>query len=193
MLVGQFLLNIDSYIFLIVRNQPLDNDSVSHRPETIIQMKSNQVQFAHKHQLRGSQMEDKVKILRDSNIYRHQLQWMFPSWQPPVDGASARGQRWQIQFQIPKITGCACAGNAGNAFPATDFKRNHKLAILACITARASHVPWCMSGSLTRGGGENDPSIPGAWATHTFAYVVRGQDPRYCFSRLYIWCMDGWI
>ena len=29
-----------------------------------------------------------------------------------------------------------------------------------CVT----HVPWCMSGSLTRGGGENVPGIPGAWA-----------------------------
>ena len=28
-----------------------------------------------------------------------------------------------------------------------------------CVT----HVPWCMSGSLTRGGGENVPGIPGAF------------------------------
>ena len=27
------------------------------------------------------------------------------------------------------------------------------------------HVPWCMSGSLTRGGGENVPGIPGACTT----------------------------
>ena len=32
-----------------------------------------------------------------------------------------------------------------------------------CIT----HVPWCMSGSLTRGGGENVPGIPGACATNS--------------------------
>ena len=31
-----------------------------------------------------------------------------------------------------------------------------------CVT----HVPWCMLGSLTRGGGENVPRIPGACATH---------------------------
>ena len=36
-----------------------------------------------------------------------------------------------------------------------------------CVT----HVPCCMSGSLTRGGGEN---VPGACATHNFAYPVRG-------------------
>ena len=36
------------------------------------------------------------------------------------------------------------------------------------------HVPWCRSGSLTRGGGENVPGIPGACATLKFAYMVRG-------------------
>ena len=38
-----------------------------------------------------------------------------------------------------------------------------------CVT----HVPPCMSGSLTRGGGENVPGIPGAWATRNFAHLVR--------------------
>ena len=36
------------------------------------------------------------------------------------------------------------------------------------------HVPWCMSGSLTRGGGENVPGIPSAWATRNFTYMIRG-------------------
>ena len=36
-----------------------------------------------------------------------------------------------------------------------------------CVT----HVPWCMSGSLTRGGEEN---VPGACATRNFTYLVRG-------------------
>ena len=40
----------------------------------------------------------------------------------------------------------------------------------ACI----KHVPWCMSGSLTRGGEENQPGILGACATRNFAYLVRG-------------------
>ena len=40
-------------------------------------------------------------------------------------------------FQISKIAVCACAGNVGNVFPATDFKGNRLLAIPACITARA--------------------------------------------------------
>ena len=36
-----------------------------------------------------------------------------------------------------------------------------------------SHVPWCMSGSLIRGGGENVPGIPGACATRNFKYLAR--------------------
>ena len=66
-------------------------------------------------------------------------------------------------YQIRKTAGCACAGNAENVFPATEFKRNHQLAI-----------PVCMSGSLTRGVGENVPGIPGACATRNFTYLVRG-------------------
>ena len=39
-----------------------------------------------------------------------------------------------------------------------------------CVT----HVPWCMSGSLSRGGGENVPGNPGACATLNFACLARG-------------------
>ena len=39
-----------------------------------------------------------------------------------------------------------------------------------CVT----HVPWCMSRSLTRGGGENVPGIPGTCATRNFTYLARG-------------------
>ena len=38
-----------------------------------------------------------------------------------------------------------------------------------CVT----HVPWCMSGLLTRGGGENVPGIPSACATRNFTYLAR--------------------
>ena len=37
-----------------------------------------------------------------------------------------------------------------------------------------THLPWCMSGSQTSGGGENVPGIPGACATHNFTYLTRG-------------------
>ena len=39
-----------------------------------------------------------------------------------------------------------------------------------CVT----HVPWCMSRSLTRGGGESVPDISGACATHHFTHLIRG-------------------
>ena len=39
-----------------------------------------------------------------------------------------------------------------------------------CVT----HVPWCMSRSLIRGGGENVSGIPGACATRNFAYLATG-------------------
>ena len=35
------------------------------------------------------------------------------------------------------------------------------------------HVPWCRSGSLTCGGGENVPGIPGACATRNVTYLAR--------------------
>ena len=37
-----------------------------------------------------------------------------------------------------------------------------------------THLPWCMSGSLTQDGGENVPGISGACATRNFTYLVRG-------------------
>ena len=38
----------------------------------------------------------------------------------------------------------------------------------------ATHMPWYMSGSLTRGDGVNVPGIPGACATCNFRYLARG-------------------
>ena len=38
-----------------------------------------------------------------------------------------------------------------------------------CVT----HVPWCMSGSLNHGSGENVPGILGACATGNFVYLPR--------------------
>ena len=64
-------------------------------------------------------------------------------------------------YQISKIPGCACAGNAGNGFPRRRFQR--KLLVSdpgmyhgTCVP----HVPWCMPGLPTCGDGENVPDIP---------------------------------
>ena len=35
------------------------------------------------------------------------------------------------------------------------------------------HVPWCMSGLLTRVVGDSSPGIPGACATRSFTYLAR--------------------
>ena len=40
-----------------------------------------------------------------------------------------------------------------------------------CVT----HVPWCMSGSLTRDDGENVPGILGACTTCDITYLARGR------------------
>ena len=37
-----------------------------------------------------------------------------------------------------------------------------------------THVPWCMPGSFTRGGGENVPGIRSTCSTPNFMYLVRG-------------------
>ena len=69
-------------------------------------------------------------------------------------------------YQISKIASCACAGNAGNVFPRGQLQRKPLVSHPGmhhgtCVT----HVPWCMSGSRTRGGGENVPDILGACAS----------------------------
>ena len=56
-------------------------------------------------------------------------------------------------YQIRKIGGCACAGNAGNVFSRHRFQRKPLVSDPGmhqgmCVT----HVPWCMPGSLTSGG-----------------------------------------
>ena len=71
-------------------------------------------------------------------------------------------------YQIRKIACCACAGNAGNVSPRRRFQRKPLVGDPGmhhgtCVT----HVPWCMSGSLTCGDGENVPGIPGACAPAT--------------------------
>ena len=72
------------------------------------------------------------------------------------------------------IAGCTCAGNCGNVFPATDFKRKPLVNDPGthhgtCVT----HVPCCISGSHTSGGRENVLGIPSACATHNSTYLVR--------------------
>ena len=75
-------------------------------------------------------------------------------------------------YQIYKIEGCACAGNAGNV-----FSHQCELAIPIYIMARV----WCtcrdacrdgsLAVSFKVGSGENVSDIPGACTNHNFAYL----------------------
>ena len=65
--------------------------------------------------------------------------------------------------------------NVGNVVPLHRLQKKPLVSNPAmhhgtCIT----HVPGCMSGSLTRVGGENVLGIPGACANRNFTYLVRG-------------------
>ena len=63
-------------------------------------------------------------------------------------------------YQIRQIAGCTCAWNVGNVFPATDLKGNWKPLVIdpgIHQGAYVTHVPCCLSGSITRGGGKNVP------------------------------------
>ena len=77
---------------------------------------------------------------------------------------STREESW-ASYQTRKITVCACAGNAGNVFPIRRFRRKPLVSDPGMHHGTSvTHVPWCMSGSLTCGDGENVPGIPGACA-----------------------------
>ena len=94
----------------------------------------------------------------DGGIYRWSA--YFPHKRPVMRNVCP----W-ASYQIRKIAGCACAGNAGNVFPRRRFQRKPLVSDPGmhhgtCVT----HVPWCISGSLTCGDGENVPGIPGACA-----------------------------
>ena len=93
--------------------------------------------------------------------------------------ALCQGPLW-ASYKIHKIAECVCAGNTGNVFPHRRLQR--KLLVsdpgmhhCTCVTL----VPWCMSGSLTRSGGANVPSIPGACLSALWAHkFIR----RNCFT-----------
>ena len=78
--------------------------------------------------------------------------------------------------QIRKLTGCACAGNAGNVFPVTDFKGKPLVSDPdmhhgTCVT----DVQWCISGSLTLGGGGKRSWHCRRMRNLQYTYLVRGQ------------------
>ena len=66
----------------------------------------------------------------------------------------------RASYQIRKIVGCACAGMPGR-FPRHWRQRKQLVSDSGMHRDTCgTHVPWCTSGSLTRGGGENISAIP---------------------------------
>ena len=86
-------------------------------------------------------------------------------------------------YQIHKVACCACVGNAGNVFPHRRLQRKPLVSDPGmqhgtCVT----HVPWCMSGSLTRGSGEYVTGIPGACAPACLRIWQEAHWETYCSS-----------
>ena len=108
-----------------------------------------------------------------SNYYLYTMEQLaWGTWMSCSDAYGCLSAVFQAKmkpwasYQIRKIAGCACAGNAGNVFLRHRLQRQPLVSDASmhhgtCVT----HVPWFMSGSLTSGGGENVPGIPGA-CTH---------------------------
>ena len=113
-----------------------------------------------------------VKWWKDRiNLEQNRISSKFQIW------AHKPFVQW-VSCQIRKIAGCACR-DAGNVFPANEFKGNHQLAIPAYITARASrHVRDARAvmhvGIANPLWQENYPGIHGACATLNFTYLARG-------------------
>ena len=79
-------------------------------------------------------------------------------------------------YQIRKIAGCACAGNV---FPRRRFQRKPLVNDPGMHHGTyVTHVPWCMSGLLTCGDGENVPGIPGACAPPILCIWQEAHDER---------------
>ena len=83
--------------------------------------------------------------------------------------------------------GCACAGNAGNAFPVTAGKRSrhasrHVRHARAVMHAGIANLRFPLKSAT----GENVPGIPGACGTCNFTYLVRGP---WCWL---LWSHENW-
>ena len=130
-------------------------------------------------------------VLSLLHIYRYQIKFLVAHFQEAI----RIDFYFQINMKFPLIAlcyiiwkssamgllpdkqycGCACAGNAGNAFPVTAGKRSrhasrHVRHARAVMHAGIANLRF----PLKSAAGENVPGIPGACATCNFTYLVRG-------------------
>ena len=107
-------------------------------------------------------MQQQMCSWRRRDIPWYQLCYSpFTLGEPHMISSYAAFQTSWASYQIRKIAGCACAGNAGNVFPRCRYQRKPQVSDSGmhhgtCVT----HVPWCMSGSLTCGDGKTFPAFP---------------------------------
>ena len=93
-----------------------------------------------------------------------------------------------ISYQIRKVAGCACTGNATGVFPATDFKGNCQLATSTCTTARVSHT--CRDACR-----DHQPAVAGktfpALPAHAQSAILHIWQEAHCHSDILMFCYTG--
>ena len=111
--------------------------------------------------------KDPWKLFSTYLCYHSVTAWKSYHWYPRK---VTKNTSW-TSYQIRKIASCTCR----ERFPRHRLQRKPLVSDPGmhhgpCIT----HVPWHISGSLTRGGGENVPSIPGTCTTcKGFVYTLK--------------------
>ena len=70
----------------------------------------------------GALVEGETKVVGRVTLYIPKQLYM--KYNSHSNFSTNKAYREWTSYQIRKIAGCACAGNAGNVFPATDFKGN---------------------------------------------------------------------
>ena len=135
------------HIWFVSRGTPSSSSSSPRSPlshhypyhhQSYFQSQRHQYQHQQNLTRRNSEISTSFSI---TGVGETCLSWQYIPW---------------ASYQIRKIVGCACAGNAGNFFPHRRLQRKP--------IVNDPGVPWCMSGSLTLGGGKSFPGIPGACA-----------------------------
>ena len=79
-------------------------------------------------------------------------------------------------YQIRKIAGCACAGNAAETFSPPLRTSDPDMHHGTCVT----HVPWCMPGSLTSGflwSRWRGKRSRHSWHMHNLQFYASGKRP----------------
>ena len=106
--------------------------------------------------------------MNTSYLNKHKVEWVGNHKITGTMGHLPNTQNCGLRMRRERRERFPCHRRQGKPLISDPDMHHH-----TCVT----HVPWCMSGSLTRGGGENVPGIPGACATLNFTYLARGPWP----------------